>query len=109
MGENQSDQALPALVQCKKCGMPLCQSCCTKLETVTTENTPNDSETEKRLVPHLHTSECQILQNAGYKNVQIKNFKAVRQLYSILSPLRLLLESKKNPRLLDLEVITTVI
>ena len=105
---NQTNQHFPALVQCNKCGMPFCRSCSSKLDTITTENTTNSSETDKFLVPYLHTHECQILQNAGLKNIPINNVKDVRKLYAILTPLRLLLEARKSPGLLDLEVITNI-
>ena len=90
--------AFPQMEQCKNCGMPLCSRCCMKLE----EEKIVDTE-------YFHFDECQLFQNAGFTNSKIEsinseNIKAVKQLYAILAPLRLLVRSKKNPGLLDLEV-----
>ena len=92
--------AFPQMAQCKNCGMPLCSKCCIKLE----EEKIVDTE-------YFHFDECQLFQNAGFTNSKIEsinseNIKAVKQLYAILAPLRLLVRSKKNPGLLDLEVTT---
>jgi len=89
--------AFPQMEQCKDCGMPLCSRCCIKLE----EEKIVDTE-------YFHFDECQLFQNAGFTNSKIEsinseNIKAVKQLYAILAPLRLLVRSKKNPGLLDLE------
>ena len=107
--EDQANQSLPTLVQCRKCGMPLCNTCFSRYEKPSNEGVLKDVGTEKlALAPYLHAKECQILQNAGMKNVPIRNVQSVKQLYAILTPLRLLLKAKDNPRLLDLEVITIV-
>ena len=91
--------AFPQMEQCKSCGMPLCSKCCIKLE----EEKIVDTE-------YFHFDECQLFQNAGFTNSKIEsinseNIKAVKQLYAILAQIRLLVRSKKNPGLLDLEVI----
>ena len=102
--ENHVTQELPGMVQCNKCGMPLCSRCCMKLEAISIENTSQYSEDDESSTPHYHLDECRIFQNAGFENLPLKNLKSIQQIYSILSPLRLLIKARKNPALLDLEV-----
>ena len=93
-----------SLPHCKLCGMPLCDICDSKLQNCNTQDSNQYSIEKDSSVLYFHLEECKILQKAGFQNVQLKNLKAIQQVYSILSPLRLLIEAKKNPRLLDLEV-----
>ena len=93
-----------SLPQCKLCGMPLCDICDSKLQNCNAQDSDQYSIEKDSSVLYFHLEECKVLQKAGFQNVQLKNLKAIHQVYSILSPLRLLIEAKKNPRLLDLEV-----
>ena len=92
------------MVQCKKCGMPLCNKCCLNLEAISIENISQHSSEDELSTQHYHLYECRIFQNAGFQNLPLKNLKSIQQIYSILSPLRLLIKARKNPALLDLEV-----
>ena len=105
---SQNNPILPTLVQCQKCGVPLCLSCRSKLEAATIE-TPEGPSGENRNVHFYHNmEECTILQNAGIKNLRIKNVKDVRQMCALLAPLRLLQAAKTNPKLLEQEVCNNI-
>ena len=100
---NNFTEATTSLPQCKHCGMPMCDICYSKLHKFNSQDDKQYSIEKESSVLYFHLDECNILQKAGFKNVQLKNHKAIQQVYSILSPLRLLIEARKNPPLLDLE------
>lgn len=102
--EKLRTENMPEMVQCKKCGMPLCNRCLLKLEAISIQNTSQYSAEDESSTSYYHLDECQIFQNAGFKNLPLKNLKSIQQVYSILAPLRLLIAARKNPALLDLEV-----
>ena len=101
---NNFTENTSSIPQCNFCGMPMCDNCFSQLQTFNSQDGKQCSVEKDSSVLYFHLDECKILQKAGFKNIQLKNQKAIQQIYSILSPLRLLVEAKKNPRLLDLEV-----
>ena len=101
---NNFTENTSSIPQCNFCGMPMCDNCFSQLQTFNSQDDKKCSVEKDSSVLYFHLEECKILQKAGFKNLQLKNQKAIQQIYSILSPLRLLVEAKKNPRLLDLEV-----
>ena len=101
---NNFTENTSSIPQCNFCGMPMCGNCFSQLQTFNSQDGKQCSVEKDNSVLYFHLEECKILQKAGFKNLQLKNQKAIQQIYSILSPLRLLVEAQKNPRLLDLEV-----
>ena len=101
---NNFTENTSSIPQCNFCGMPMCDNCFSQLQTLNSQDGKQCTLEKDSSVLYFHLEECKILQKAGFKNLQLKNQKAIQQIYSILSPLRLLVEAKKNPRLLDLEV-----
>ena len=105
---NQNNSTLPTLVQCQKCGMPLCLSCRSKLEAETIGVPEGPSDESKNVHFYHNREECRILQNVGIKNLRIKSVKDVKQIFAVLTPLRLLQIAKTNPKLLEQEVCNNI-
>ena len=103
--ETDDTKALPVMVQCKKCGMPLCEKCRSKQQDIKNEDSSNTClEGGNNQELFFHLDECRLLQNAGFQNIPIQNMKAIQHIYALLAPLRLLIKARTNPGLLDLEV-----
>ena len=105
---NDFTENISSIPQCQYCGMPMCDNCYSTLQTFNSNDQKQCSVEKDNSVLYYHLEECKILQKAGFTNLKLSNLKAIQQVYSILSPLRLLIEARKNPRLLDLEVIESL-
>ena len=106
--KSQNESILSNLMQCQRCGIPLCRPCCLKLEAQTIE-TSNRPSGENKVVPVYHNAEeCRILQKAGITNLSNKSRIVITQMYAILPTLRCLLAAKSNPKLLELEVCNNI-
>ena len=75
---NNFTETTTSLPQCKHCGMPMCDICYSKLHKFNSQDDKQYSIEKESSVLYFHLDECNILQRAGFKNVQLKNHKAIQ-------------------------------